>query len=35
VREERLRLFDAYNRFVPNFLYAFTQMTAEVIGHDE
>ena len=35
VREERLRLFDAYNRSVPNSLYAFTQMTAEVIGDDE
>src|SRR5437870_13083188 len=35
VREERLRLFEAYNRSVPNSLYAFTQMTAEVIGDDE
>jgi len=35
VREERLRLFDAYSRSVPNSLYAFTQMTAEVIGDDE
>src|SRR3989449_12237 len=35
VREERLRLFDAYHRSVPSSLYAFTQMTAEVIGDDE
>src|SRR3989442_11273580 len=34
VREERLRLFDAYNRSVPDSLYAFTQMTAEVISDD-
>src|SRR5712692_6581825 len=35
VREERLRLFDAYSRSVPDSLYAFTQMTAEVISDDE
>src|SRR3989441_2859442 len=35
VREQRLRLFEAYNRSVPNSLYAFTQMTAEVISDDE
>lgn len=35
VREERLRLFDEYDRSVPNSLYGFTQMTAEVISDDE
>jgi radical SAM superfamily enzyme YgiQ (UPF0313 family) len=35
VREERLRLFDQYDRSVPASLYAFTQMTAEVISDDE
>lgn len=35
VREERLRLFDQYDHSVPKSLYAFTQMTAEVISDDE
>jgi radical SAM superfamily enzyme YgiQ (UPF0313 family) len=35
VREERLRLFDQYEKSVPASLYAFTQMTAEVISDDE
>ena len=35
VREDRLRLFDEYDRAVPQSLYAFTQMTAEVISDDE
>ena len=35
VREARLRLFDEYDRSVPASLYAFTQMTAEVISDDE
>jgi radical SAM superfamily enzyme YgiQ (UPF0313 family) len=35
VREDRLRLFDEYHRSVPGSLYAFTQMTAEVISDDE
>jgi len=35
VREERLQLFEEYNRSVPASFYAFTQMTAEVISDDE
>ena len=35
IREERLRLFYEYDRSVPASLYAFTQMTAEVINDDE
>src|ERR1051326_7028805 len=35
VREDRLRLFEEYDRAVPSSLYAFTQMTAEVISDDE
>jgi radical SAM superfamily enzyme YgiQ (UPF0313 family) len=35
VREERLKLFDEYHRSVPDSLYSFTQMTAEVISDDE
>lgn len=35
VREDRLRLFDQYDRSVPASLYGFTQMTAEVITDDE
>jgi radical SAM superfamily enzyme YgiQ (UPF0313 family) len=35
IREERLRLFYEYDRSVPASLYAFTQMTAEVISDDE
>jgi radical SAM superfamily enzyme YgiQ (UPF0313 family) len=35
VREDRMRLFDEYDRAVPSSLYAFTQMTAEVISDEE
>ncbi len=35
VREDRMRLFEEYDRAVPSSLYAFTQMTAEVISDDE
>jgi len=35
VREERMQLFEEYDRAVPSSLYAFTQMTAEVISDDE
>lgn len=35
VREDRLQLFAEYDRAVPSSLYAFTQMTAEVISDDE
>lgn len=35
VREDRMQLFDEYNQAVPSSLYAFTQMTAEVISDDE
>lgn len=35
VREDRLRLFEEYDRAVPSSLYAFTQMTAEVISDEE
>jgi radical SAM superfamily enzyme YgiQ (UPF0313 family) len=35
VREDRMRLFEEYDRAVPSTLYAFTQMTAEVISDDE
>ena len=35
IREERLKLFDEYARNVPKNLFAFTQMTAEVITDDE
>lgn len=35
VREERLRFFDDYARSVPENLYAFTQMTSEVISDEE
>jgi radical SAM superfamily enzyme YgiQ (UPF0313 family) len=35
VREDRLRLFDEYDRSGPPTLYAFTQMTAECISDDE
>lgn len=35
VREERLQLFEEYDRSVPSSLYAFTQMTAEVVSDDE
>ena len=31
MREDRLRLFDQYDRSVPSSLYAFTQMTAEAV----
>ena len=35
VREERLRFFDEYDRSVPRDMYAFTQMTTEVISDQE
>jgi radical SAM superfamily enzyme YgiQ (UPF0313 family) len=35
VREDRMRLFEEYDRLGPSSLYAFTQMTAEVISDDE
>jgi radical SAM superfamily enzyme YgiQ (UPF0313 family) len=35
VREDRMRLFDEYDQAVPSSLYAFTQMTAEVISDEE
>src|SRR5262245_42830795 len=35
LREERLRFFDEYDRSVPNNLFAFTQMTAEVTSDPE
>jgi radical SAM superfamily enzyme YgiQ (UPF0313 family) len=35
VREDRLKLFDEYDRLGPPALYGFTQMTAECIGDDE
>ena len=35
LREERLRLFDQYDRSVPPHLYAFTQMTTEVTSDKE
>src|SRR6266705_4226094 len=35
VREQRLQLFEEYDRSVPASFYAFTQMTAEVISDDE
>jgi hypothetical protein len=35
IREERLRFFEQYLRSVPDNLYAFTQMTAEIVDDDE
>jgi radical SAM superfamily enzyme YgiQ (UPF0313 family) len=35
IREERLRFFEEYDRSVPSNLYAFTQMTTEVITDRE
>jgi radical SAM superfamily enzyme YgiQ (UPF0313 family) len=35
VREDRMRLFEEYDRAAPASFYAFTQMTAEVISDDE
>ena len=35
VREDRMRFFEEYDRAGPPTLYAFTQMTAEVISDDE
>jgi radical SAM superfamily enzyme YgiQ (UPF0313 family) len=35
IREERLRFFDQYDRSVPCNLYAFTQMTTEVMSDEE
>jgi radical SAM superfamily enzyme YgiQ (UPF0313 family) len=35
VREERLKFFDEYDRAVPKNLFAFTQMTTEVVSDEE
>ena len=35
VREDRLKLFDEYDRLGPPALYGFTQMTAECVADDE
>jgi radical SAM superfamily enzyme YgiQ (UPF0313 family) len=35
IRKDRLRLFDEYDRNVPKNLFAFTQMTSEVVTDDE
>ena len=35
IREERLKLFDEYDRSVPPNIYAFTQMTTEVVSDEE
>ncbi len=35
VREDRLQLFDEYDRAVPRTLFGFTQMTAEVVSDEE
>ena len=35
VREERLRFFEEYDRSVPRDIYAFTQMTTEVVSDPE
>ncbi len=35
VREERLRFFDEYDRLVPKNVFAFTEMTTEVISDEE
>jgi radical SAM superfamily enzyme YgiQ (UPF0313 family) len=35
VREDRMKLFDEYDRAAPASLYAFTQMTAEVVSDEE
>lgn len=35
IREERLRFFEEYDRSTPRNLYAFTQMTAEVVSDPE
>jgi radical SAM superfamily enzyme YgiQ (UPF0313 family) len=35
IREERLKFFDEYHRSVPSNLYAFTQMTTEVVSDQE
>jgi radical SAM superfamily enzyme YgiQ (UPF0313 family) len=35
IREERLRFFDEYDRSVPKNVFAFTQMTTEVISDEE
>jgi radical SAM superfamily enzyme YgiQ (UPF0313 family) len=35
VREERLEFFDQYRRAVPENLYAFTQMTCEILDDEE
>ncbi len=35
IREERLKFFDEYDRSVPKNMYAFTQMTTEVVSDEE
>jgi len=35
IRQERLKFFDEYDRAVPKNLFAFTQMTAEVVSDQE
>ncbi|MCU1233048.1 MAG: Radical domain protein [Candidatus Solibacter sp.] len=35
IRDERLRFFEQYHRSVPDNLYAFTQMTAEIVDDEE
>lgn len=35
VREERLRFFDEYDRRVPNDIFAFTQITSEIVSDEE
>lgn len=35
LREDRLRFFDEYDRRVPKNLFAFTQMTSEIVSDDE
>jgi len=35
IRDDRLRFFDEYDRAVPKNLFAFTQMTSEVISDEE
>ena len=35
IREDRLRFFEEYHRSVPDNLYAFTQMTAEIVDDEE
>jgi len=35
IREERLRFFDEYDRSVPKDIYAFTQITSEIVSDQE